>query len=350
MSRAPDVSALSLSDPPPVRLTEIPTDLLPRLLLAVHASDPCTEVAKLCAVRCEWAQLCRSGQIFDWANKRLGFYGEYPSLAAIRRAAANDLAAWNPSSDPAVYFREACRYARMASRRALPDRVAGNPGPWPDIGLPLTTRPYFEAFALRLVTRLPRWLADLNTAWDMSAADVPEDRQRAFRRIARTAVQFEGQALHDVPEGLLLRPEYREVAMLAVEEDPRSILDVPQEAPWFLDAFRALLRRRPILLLDPFVDPLNRVTVEQYAELLLFARQKAREEAAEVLEQRARVRAERDALVREAGGDAHHPAFAEGASLTRWVDDVLTPELERRQDDLEALEAPDLVPRETLEW
>ena len=60
MSHAPDVSALSLSDPPPVRLTEIPADLLPQLLVAVDASDPCTEVA----------QRCRSGQIFDWANKR----------------------------------------------------------------------------------------------------------------------------------------------------------------------------------------------------------------------------------------------------------------------------------------
>ena len=350
MSHAPDVSALSLSDPPPVRLTEIPADVLPQLLVAVDAGDPCTEVAKLCAVRHEWAQLCRSGQIFDWANERLGFYGEYPSLAAIRRAAANDLAAWNPSSDPAVYFREACRYARMASRRPLPDLVVGNPGPWADIDLPLTTRPYFEAFALRLVTRLPRWLAELNTAWDMSGANVPEDRQRAFRRIARMAVQYDGRALNDVPEGLLLRPEYREVAMLAVEEDPRAIVDLPQEAPWFLDAFKALLRRSPILLLDPFLNPVRRVTVEQFAELLLFARETSLDDLDEVLVHRARVRAERDALVREAGGDVHHPAFAEGASLTRWIDDILTPEFKRSQDDLEALEAPELVPRETLLW
>ena len=92
------------------------------------------------------------------------------------------------------------------------------------------------------------------------------------------------------------------------------------------------------------------MTAEQHAERLLFARGTSLDDLGEVRVQRARVRAERNALVREAGGDVHHPAFAEGASLTRWIDDVLTPESARRKDDREAPEAPEPVPRETLLW
>ena len=346
---APDVSALSLNAPPSAQyLTDLPEVLYKRLLVAVEAGDPCAEVAKLCSVKREWAQLCRTGQIYDWANKSLGFYGEYPSLEAIRRATANDLTAWHPSSDPKVYFQEACRYARMASRRALPDNQAYMftnyvPGPWPDIDMSVMRRPYFEAFAKRLVKRMPNWIIEVVQAWDMRAANVPADRQRAFWRIAKAAVQANGQALYHVQlvRDAVLQPEYEEIARLAIAESPRSLTWVPPEAPWYMDAFRSVLRRYPMLLLDMHFNAAHNLDVEQYADMLLYAREQAQRHADEARERITEARAEREERLREAHGNPDHPGAQDAATLRQWIDQVLMPDYARAREEMEVLNAPE---------
>ena len=344
----PDVSALSLHAPPPAQhLTDVPEVLYKRLLVAVEAGDPCAEVAKLCSVKREWAQLCRTGKIFDWANKSLGFYGAYPSLEAIRRAAANDLTAWNPSSDPKVYFQEACRYARMASRRALPDNdeyIWTNyvPGPWPDIDMSVMRRPYFEAFAKRLVKRMPNWIIEVILAWDMRAANVPADRKRAFWRIAKAAVQANGQVLYHVRSvrDAVLQPEFEEIARMAIADSPRSLNWVPPEAPWYMDAFRSVLRRYPMLLLDMHFNAAHNLDVEQYADMLLYAREQAQRHTEEARARITEARAEREERLREAHGNPDSLGAQDAATLKQWIDQVLMPDYARAREEMEVLNAP----------
>jgi hypothetical protein len=227
----------------------------------------------------------------------------------------------------------------MASRRPLPD--------WSVIDMSVMRRPYFGAFAKRLVQRMPNWLVEVAHAWDMSAANVPEDRQRTFWRIAKAAVQVDGSALQHVPEGLLLRPEYEEVARLAVADNPRVLAYVPQEAPWFMDLCKTVLSRFPILLLDIFFDvPRNLLDVEQYAELLLHAREEAERHTDETRARIARVRAERDERLREAHGNPDHPGAWDAATLDQWIDTVLMPDYARAREEMEALNAPELRRRQ----
>ena len=85
MSVLPPLQQLHLAhDVSPPNPTDVPQDLLERILeTAVHADDPCREVAKLCATKPEWLRWCRSGWMYDAANRALGYYGKYESWDAM---------------------------------------------------------------------------------------------------------------------------------------------------------------------------------------------------------------------------------------------------------------------------
>lgn len=260
---APDLSALSLQAP---RLTDLPYDLLPQLLIAANDPNPCLAVERLCVVHREWAWLCRNGQMFDAANKLLGFYGDYDSLGRMRAQLqqAGDLSVWFPPSDPKVYFEEACRLLQDA----------GDYGADPELFLTkqVWTRPYFTMLGERVATRFPRFLNWMDTEWDMGAFS-PDHQRVIFRAIAKAAVQEDGDSLRYVPLEMLLLDEYEEIARLAVETLPSAIARVPWEAPWFMNLLEHhVIHRAPITLLNVSHLFFAANAIDDYVRLLAVAR------------------------------------------------------------------------------
>ena len=49
----------------------------------VNSIDPCRRIAKLCATHTVAEELCRSGELYDSVNSKLGWYSTYPSLAKL---------------------------------------------------------------------------------------------------------------------------------------------------------------------------------------------------------------------------------------------------------------------------
>ena len=330
--RLPDFSALSLQ----TRLTDLPHDLVPQLLIAVHSLDPCTGVERLCAVHSEWAWMCRNGYIYDVANKLLGFYGNYDSLSSMRRQLQqeNDLRVWFPPSDPKVYFEGACKLMRDAIRFTdeehyllLPENIS--------------TRPYFPLLAERVLESNHRFLGQLRDEWEMSARS-PERQRVAFRAIAKAAVQEWGDNLHQVPRDLLLLPEYEEIARLAVAETPNALEWVPREAPWFMDLLEhEVLHRAPRV-----VAKLNSVFIraddlDTYMPLLAEARDCAQRLADAADADLRPLLRERNALRREEeqnwfGGNDSSVARTERAArmavLDAEIDELFVLYTERRSD------------------
>lgn len=222
----PDLSALSLSE----RLTDLPKDLLPQLLIAANDRNPCLAVEKLCLVHAEWAWMCRDGQIFEVANKILGYYGKYDSLNSMRAQLrqAGDLSVWFPPCDPKVYFEEACRLLFGASEGEFVRT------PYVYLTKNFTTRPYFQLLAERVVVHFPDWLDSLRATFEVTA-NSPERERALFHAVAKVAAQSNGSSLRHVPLDMRLLPEYEEVARLAVTETPSAIVWVPRNADWFLD-------------------------------------------------------------------------------------------------------------------
>jgi hypothetical protein len=174
--------------------------------------------------------MCRDGQIFEAANKILGYYGKYDSLKNMRAQLQRkgDLSAWFPPSDPKVYFEEVCLLLSQASGRAFVPMMQTY------LTRNFTTRPYFQLLAERVVAYLPDWLKSLQRFFDVSA-NSPEYERALFHAVAKVAVQCDGATLRHVPFEMRLLPEYEEVARLAVTEMPSAIVWVPRNANWFLD-------------------------------------------------------------------------------------------------------------------
>ena len=240
---APDLSALSLQEP---RLTDLPKELLPQLLIAANDPYPCLAVEKLCLVRKEWAWMCRDGQIFEAANKILGYYGKYDSLKNMRAQLqqAGDLSAWFPPSDPKVYFEEVCRLLSQASDPAFTPMVK------PYLTRDFTTRPYFQLLAERVVVHLPDWLESLRETFEISETS-PEEELALFHAVAKVAVQSDGETLRHVPFRMRLLRKYEKVARLAVDKTPSAVVWVPRDAEWFLDLMKNhVIHREPRVLLN----------------------------------------------------------------------------------------------------
>lgn len=266
----PDLSALSLQEP---RLTDLPKELLPQLLIAANDRHPCLAVEKLCLVHAEWAWMCRDGQIFEAANKILGYYGKYDSLKNMRAQLQRkgDLSAWFPPSDPKVYFEEACRLLSQASADAFEPMMKTY------LTRNFTTRPYFQLLAERVVAYLPDWLHSLQTTFKVSA-NSPEYERALFQAVAKVAVQSDGTTLRHVPFEMRLLPEYEEVARLAVTETPSAIVWVPRNADWFLDLMENhVIHREPRALLNASnLFTQNDDDVSIYTRLVAKARDYAR--------------------------------------------------------------------------
>ena len=78
MSYPPDLRRLRL-DGRAGQLPDLPLELWLSILTAVDSDSPCDQVTEKCSVRQEWAALCRDGTVYDLANQKLGWYGEYNS-------------------------------------------------------------------------------------------------------------------------------------------------------------------------------------------------------------------------------------------------------------------------------
>lgn len=118
MSFPPDLRRLRLDGNAP-RLPELPAELWLSILTAVDSESPCDEVAGKCSVRQEWAAWCRDGTVYDLANKKLGWYGEYNTwqdlvdgfLQGTRRGRAW-LRRQGNNMTPMAYFQHVCRDRR----------------------------------------------------------------------------------------------------------------------------------------------------------------------------------------------------------------------------------------------
>ena len=90
------------------RLDKLPQELWEKILAAIKTKNPCDEIVKLCALNQQWANMCRSGELYDLANRALGWYGKqgtWPAVLALYAALKQD-----PPGDGTAkaYFRFAC--------------------------------------------------------------------------------------------------------------------------------------------------------------------------------------------------------------------------------------------------
>ena len=90
-----------------------------------------------------------------------------------------------------------------------------------------------------------------------------------FYDFAWQAVQLEGGVLRHVPRELLLRPEYEEIARLAVRQDPPALQYVPRAVRWFVDLAEEVTRsQKPEALLTANVLFVHNDDLALYIRLL----------------------------------------------------------------------------------
>ena len=131
----PDFSQLSLEPTVSTQPTslELPQDLWERILGALDTYNPYDEIIKLCAINREWASWCRSGWLYDAANRALGWYGKHETWDEVLAVYAG--LKYDPPGDgtPKAYFQESCR-----SMQSPLDEIA----PWHPFHVPVLKRPY----------------------------------------------------------------------------------------------------------------------------------------------------------------------------------------------------------------
>ena len=92
----------------PLNVSDLPPELWEIILGAIKTAQPCDEIVKLCALNKKWAGMCRSGELYDLANRALGWYGKqetWSAVLALYAALKRD-----PPGDgtPKAYFQFAC--------------------------------------------------------------------------------------------------------------------------------------------------------------------------------------------------------------------------------------------------
>ena len=263
MSFPPDLRRLRLDGNAP-RLPELPAELWLSILTAVDSESPCDEVAGKCSVRQEWAAWCRDGTVYDLANKKLGWYGEYNTwqdlvdgfLQGTRRGRAW-LRRQGNNMTPMAYFQHVCRdrrdivnlcvqqedlyydilkggmsvtqenqtfERRIAAandlRRLLRAHVRGDD----QLATPYASELFKFAVAIdgKLLAHVPGSVRPGPAP--IRRADPMPDAIRGYHEIAKLAVQQNGWALEHVHPS---RADFGELARIAVQGFPLALRFVP---------------------------------------------------------------------------------------------------------------------------
>ena len=232
--RTENGQAAGPAEPEPL---ELPPELWVKILMAVQMDDPCREVIKWCETEKKWAKWCRDGTLYEAANRKLGWYGDFASLQAMQaHAARSDFPIYNPPPTAKQYFQEACkamRRARSVTAYGVTDWLGQ---------ARYADRPYYDLLVKQVmqgnpavILRVPR---DHAKYPELALAAVTRD-PTVFRYISTTVSNYWTIARRVVETvGILLqrvlrepKDEFMEVARIAVQQNGDAIQYVSTD-PW----------------------------------------------------------------------------------------------------------------------
>jgi len=212
---------------PPTGLADLPPELVEELIKRVDAEDPCYEVVKLCEVRREWRAWCKSGAIYDAANRALGYYGRFKTWAAVlaHYAAVGVVppgGGGRAGPTPRDYFQRACQTVFDLDLANVPVHH-----PFYEARLLMQMR----ATGLIPLQRVPADLsnygaiAEVALEWDGDALRYVHPDRADYGELARIALARVGLSLRYVPPG---RPDYGELATIALLQNGLALQHVPE--------------------------------------------------------------------------------------------------------------------------
>jgi hypothetical protein len=212
---------------PPTGLADLSPELVEELVKLVDRENPCYEVVKLCEVKREWWSWCRSGALYDAANRALGYYGKFKTWAEVlaHYAAVGQVPPGGVGGAPTTprnYFQSACQ-------TVIDPELANVP----------RYHPFYEArllmqmratglFSLQNVpVDLSNYgdLALVALGWDGDALRYVPTSRADYGALARVALERVGAALQHVPTE---RPDYDELAKIALVQDGMALRHVPE--------------------------------------------------------------------------------------------------------------------------
>jgi len=88
-------------------LSDLPPELIEMLMKIIDSPNPCQEVVKLCGLSREWLGRCRSGWMYDAANRALGYYGAQKTWKGVQQH-YEAISGAVPPKTPKEYFQAAC--------------------------------------------------------------------------------------------------------------------------------------------------------------------------------------------------------------------------------------------------
>ncbi len=88
-------------------LSDLPPELIEMLIKIIDRPNPCHEAVKLCELSREWLGRCRSGWMYDAANRALGYYGAQKTWEGVQQH-YEAISGAVPPKTPKEYFQAAC--------------------------------------------------------------------------------------------------------------------------------------------------------------------------------------------------------------------------------------------------
>jgi len=191
----------------------LPKDLWSEIVQLVAEDDACANMAKLCArekdggaARMPWSRwLCEDDGFYETINKRLGWYGAFASLAAVRahfQRPGTDVD-WSVPETAKAYFEDVC--AAFATLGTNGEQIESD-----EFVVAYRGRPYFVPLAKRAVRIDPEALAHVPY--------VP-----GYAEIATTALRRDGKALVHLFHNTMDYEEYVRLATIAVAQTPDAM-------------------------------------------------------------------------------------------------------------------------------
>jgi len=275
----------------------LPPELLAIVGSLVDSDDPCRDLEEKCRVDKQWWALCRDGLLYEEVNLRMGFYGTFPSLEAVRKHYEAHPGPWVPPTTAKWYFRAACRAMADALMRGLWSvqgsrdsdfhlvnprfRRRGAPIPDPKYrsnrGEPL---PWYGALAKQCAKIDPNVMAcvpldhpdylaiariAVNTRGDPAPLSYIDRNNEAYTELARLSVQHNPATLAYVPPN---HPDYVEIAKMALLQDSHTIQHLREgdDPLQYKELAQFVLQRDPSAL-----ALLSSTRTDTYAELAMFA-------------------------------------------------------------------------------
>ena len=203
-SSLPDFRRLRLNQNA-ARLPEMPIELWLSILTAVDSDSPCAQVTEKCSVKKEWAALCADGTVYDLANQKLGWYGEYNSWQDLMERFLQGThrgRVWHARQgndmDAKRWFQHVCR-----DRREIVDLLARKENYFYDAINPSSSRARI-ADSYRLMADTDNQLGVLLAIHTRNGANQPPMPYASA--LCKFAVAIDGSLLSDVPGSLRAGP------------------------------------------------------------------------------------------------------------------------------------------------